>query len=110
MELCFLRLILVLFIHLTTSNGAFSLSPEVSKFIPACARDCFESFLDTNYDESQGGLSPSLQFICSTKSTSGNTAGEGAVSCIASEDEAKFCTGNEAAGMLVLLRIKPQNC
>ena len=95
---CFLCPILVLFVYLTLAKAAFSLSPEVSKFIPTCAQVCFESFLDINYDESKGGSSPSLGFICSTRSTSGDTAGEGAVSCIVSEDNAKFCTGSDAEG------------
>jgi hypothetical protein len=99
MALCFLSPILVLYIYLTLAQAAFSLSSEVAKFIPACAQECFESFLDANYDESKAGPAPSLQFICSTKSASGNTAGEGAVSCIESEDNAKFCTGDDAAGM-----------
>lgn len=98
MALCSLCPILVLFLYLTLAKAAFSVSPELTKFIPSCAQECFESFLDANYDESKGGSSPSLQFFCSTKSTSGNTVGEGAVSCIISEDNDKFCTGSDADG------------
>lgn len=85
-------------LYLTLAEAAFSLSPGVAKFIPRCAQQCFESFLDANYDESKGGSSPSLQFLCSTKSTSGNTVGEGAVFCLVAEDNAKFCTGSDAKG------------
>jgi hypothetical protein len=99
MALCFAYPILVLFLYLTLAKAAFSLSSELTKFIPSCAQQCFESFLDANYDESKGGSSPSLQFLCSTKSTSGYTVGEGAVSCIISEDNTKLCTGNDAQGM-----------
>ena len=98
MALCFLYPIHVLLLYLTLAKAAFSLSPELAKFIPSCAQECFESFLDANYNESQGGASPSLQFFCSTQSTSGNTVGEGAVSCIISEDNVKLCTGNDAQG------------
>ena len=99
MASCFLCPILVLFLYLALAKAAFSLSSELTKFIPGCAQQCFESFLDANYDENKAGPSPTLQFFCSNNSTSGYTVGEGAVSCILSEDDVKFCTGNDAQGM-----------
>lgn len=102
MALCFLCPIYVLFFYSILVKASFTLSPEVTKFIPGCAQLCFESFLDANYDEKKGGAAPSLQFLCSTNSTSGNTVGEGAISCILSEDKVKFCNGKDAKGTLLL--------
>jgi hypothetical protein len=102
MALCFLCPIYVLFFYSILVKATFSLSPEVAKFIPGCAQLCFESFLDANYDEKKGGSTPSLQFLCSSNSTSGNTVGDGAISCILSEDKVKFCTGNDAKGTSLL--------
>lgn len=100
MALCFLCPLLILVLYLTLVKAHFSLSSELTKFIPLCAQQCFESFLDANYDESKAGQTPTLQFLCSNNSTSGYTVGEGAVSCILSEDEANFCTGDAAQGTL----------
>ena len=79
-----------------SSSETYSLSDEITNIIPPCARTCFTSFIQSNYPSSACTTAPTLDCLCSHSSTSGYTVGEGAVQCIISEDNAKFCQGSSA--------------
>lgn len=100
-------------IHLIALAHAFTDLPgEVSRFIPACAEECFLSFLDVHLGaSSSGGRSssragrcrndPSLQCLCSTTGTTPFTVGEGAVQCLTAEKRFGSCTEYTADGTCV---------
>jgi hypothetical protein len=99
MALCWIYKLLV-FLFPLLANATISLSPDLTKFIPDCAQQCFKSYLDSNYPGTICGDTPTLDCLCSSNSISGYTVGEGAVQCIVSEDRIGFCTGDDAQGML----------
>lgn len=93
MALCwpgFILLILAYTVHATN----YTLTTELTNFIPTCAQACFISFLDSNFPENLCTTTPSLNCLCTHNSTSGYTVGEGAVQCIISEDNIGFCQGD----------------
>lgn len=94
----FLGHLLIVFLYTTVVNATTSLSSQLTKFIPECAQQCFQSFLDSNFSQSACGKSPSLECLCSTTTPGGYTVGEGALECILAEDSAGFCTGHDAQG------------
>lgn len=96
MALCWPSLILLICAILTYTNASFTLTPEVTNFIPLCAQTCFISFLDSNFNTATCGTTPTLDCLCSHNTTTGYTVGEGAVQCIISEDNIGFCKGNDA--------------
>ena len=96
MALCWPSLILLICAILTYTNASFTLTPEVTNFIPSCAQTCFISFLDSNFNTATCGTTPTLDCLCSHNTTTGYTVGEGAVQCIISEDNIGFCKGNDA--------------
>ncbi|KAE9375495.1 hypothetical protein N431DRAFT_463577 [Stipitochalara longipes BDJ] len=103
MALCWLSLILLLIYTFSTyANASFTLTPEVTNFIPTCAQACFISFLDSNFEPTTCGTTPALDCLCSHNTTTGYTVGEGAVQCIISEDNIGFCKGNDAQKSVVL--------
>ncbi|TPX13293.1 uncharacterized protein E0L32_006266 [Thyridium curvatum] len=69
----------------------FTLSDEFTKFIPPCATDCFQLFLENNFSPDTCGTSPSLQCLCSRTGSSSFTIGEGAVACIAAGKNSGAC-------------------
>jgi hypothetical protein len=100
MALCWPRLILLIYAISPFAHAAFTLTPELTKFVPTCAQDCFISFLDSNFDTATCGTQPALDCLCSHNTTTGYTVGEGAVQCIISEDNVGFCKGNDAQSTL----------
>jgi hypothetical protein len=97
MALCWPSLFLLL-LYSTFANAAITLSAELTNFVPACAQECFESFLQSNFPTSVCTSIPTLACLCSNNSTSGYTVGEGAVQCIISEDSIGGCQGVDAKG------------
>jgi hypothetical protein len=91
-------------IHLIALAHAFADLPrEVSRFIPACAEECFSSFLDVHFGASSSRAGrcrndPSLQCLCSTTGTTPFTVGEGAVQCLTAEKRFGSCTEHTADG------------
>ena len=61
-----------------------SLSPHVAKVVPHCAQKCLESFIAQNFPRNVCRNQQHLDCLCSRKSTSGLTLGEGALRCAAS--------------------------
>jgi hypothetical protein len=104
MALCWPSLILLICAILTYANASFTLTPEVTNFIPSCAQTCFISFLDSNFNTATCGTTPTLDCLCSHNTTTGYTVGEGAVQCIISEDNIGFCKGNDAQSTFQTLR------
>ncbi|KAN0112899.1 hypothetical protein V8E51_005850 [Hyaloscypha variabilis] len=102
MALCWPSLILLICAILTYTNASFTLTPEVTNFIPSCAQTCFISFLDSNFNTATCGTTPTLDCLCSHNTTTGYTVGEGAVQCIISEDNIGFCKGNDAQKSVIL--------
>lgn len=98
-SLPFLSLLLLICFYAAASVSGFQLTDEILFFIPECARECFLSFLDVNYEENpcNGGLT-SLQCLCANRGASGFTIGEGLVQCIAAEKAIEFCSPEEASG------------
>lgn len=105
MALCWPSLILLTLAFSTYATAAFTLTPELTKFVPTCAQACFISFLDLNFDTATCGTAPTLDCLCSQNTTTGYTVGEGAVQCILSEDNVGFCKGNDAESKLNLLKL-----
>ncbi|PVH89192.1 hypothetical protein DL98DRAFT_565310 [Cadophora sp. DSE1049] len=106
MALCWPSLILLIFgfsIHANAaaSKSNYTLTPELTNFIPTCAQECFLSFLDANFPAGTCSTKPTLDCLCSTNSTSGYTIGEGAVQCIISEINIGFCQGSSAKDSVV---------
>lgn len=90
-------------IQLIALAHAFTDLPrEVSRFIPACAEECFLSFLDVHFGASRTGGrcrdDPSLECFCSTTGTTVFTVGEGAVQCLTAEKRFGSCTEYTADG------------
>lgn len=97
----FRPLLLLIFTYITVANAAnFTLTPELTNFVPPCAQACFISFLDLNFQSSVCTTEPGLDCLCSHNTTSGYTVGEGAVQCIISEQQVGNCKGNDAKGRL----------
>lgn len=90
--------LLFLIICQVVSVSCFQLTDEILSFVPDCAKDCFLSFLDTNYEEDPCHGTTSLQCLCANLGASGFTIGEGLVQCIAAEKAIKFCSAAEANG------------
>ena len=64
-----------------------ALSTELTNLIPSCAHDCFTSFLDFNFVLGKCGINPTIGCLCTTKSFTDYTVGEGAVQCLLSVDD-----------------------
>ncbi|KAK0720556.1 hypothetical protein B0H67DRAFT_552711 [Lasiosphaeris hirsuta] len=94
-------LCLVLLWTTTLMAGARAASPtnissEILNFAPACAQQCFRSFIQANFNTGDCGDSPSMQCLCRLTGSSGYTLGEGAVSCIVAESTRGICKGTDA--------------
>ena len=100
MALCWPSLLLLIYAVSINADSTYTLTPEVTNFIPTCAQTCFISFLDSNFDTSTCGTTPTLDCLCSHNTTTGYTVGEGGVQCIISEDNIGFCKGNDAQSTL----------
>lgn len=100
MALCWPSLLLLLALIIQTAATNYTLTSELTNFVPPCAQDCFKSFLDINFPSTPCSTTPTLDCLCSHNTTSGYTVGEGAVQCIISEDNIGFCQGNDAKGTL----------
>lgn len=61
-----------------------SLSPSVTDDVPRCARRCLESYIADNFNTFACRGRRDLDCLCTSKSTSGLTLGEAALSCLAS--------------------------
>lgn len=96
MALCWPSLILLTYALSSYASAAFTLTPELTNFVPTCAQACFLSFLDSNFDTGICDPAPALDCLCSHNTTTGYTVGEGAVQCIISEDNIGFCKGIDA--------------
>lgn len=78
-----------------TSSTSISLPSDISDFIPLCAQPCFSLFVGANFPTSDCTTSPTLSCLCTHNTTSGFTAGEGALQCIAGAKLAGVCTGSD---------------
>jgi hypothetical protein len=100
-----LLLLLLHILSIRATTVSYTLTSEITKFIPSCAQECFKSFLDVNFLSTTCSTTPTLDCLCSHNSTSGYTAGEGAVQCIISEVNIGFCKGNDAKGIFLSGRL-----
>ena len=75
------------------------LADELRSLTPACARPCVADFVAANYPERLCGPSPSLQCLCTRKSTGGFTIGEGAALCLGGARATRICGFDEVTGM-----------
>ncbi|CAL3968515.1 unnamed protein product [Diplocarpon coronariae] len=103
MAICWPSLILLLYALLIRANATsnYTLSAELTNFIPTCARECFASFLISNFPPGTCSTRSMLDFLCSQNSTSGYTVGEGAVQCIISEISIGLCKGDSTKHSVV---------
>lgn len=85
--------------------SSFSLHDDFSHFVPACAEQCFLSFILVNYQVSECGRTPPLACLCSLRGASGLTVGEGALQCLTAELSIGFCSDHEVTRKLT----KPWN-
>ncbi|KAI2467041.1 hypothetical protein F4781DRAFT_403728 [Annulohypoxylon bovei var. microspora] len=74
------------------------LGDDIQTFVPTCAQPCLESFIQGNFPSSGCTSSPSLDCLCTAKSSSGYTLGEGALQCISAEVERGVCDENVTGG------------
>ena len=68
------------------------LSPYVSSIIPTCAQHCFEEFIVESFPTSVCPNQQDLYCLCTSKSRTGFTLGEGALQCLAQncQDESEL--------------------
>ncbi|OAF55076.1 hypothetical protein VC83_08705 [Pseudogymnoascus destructans] len=81
----------------TSSLPIYNLGTDITEFIPLCARSCFASFLSANFPVSACTTSPTLDCFCTHKSSTGYTAGEGALQCLIAEENVGFCVGDTSS-------------
>ena len=93
-----LGLLLLIFLLTSVGTASFQLTDEILQFVPECARECFISFLDVNYEVNPCDNTTSLQCLCANRGASGFTIGEGLSQCIAAEKAIDFCSAEEASG------------
>ena len=79
------------------SGTAIGLPSEIVSFVPSCATVCLSTFIDANFPQGLCGTEPTFQCLCAHTGTNGFTVGEGALACIASEDNMGQCTGTDAS-------------
>ncbi|KFY74341.1 hypothetical protein V499_05603 [Pseudogymnoascus sp. VKM F-103] len=78
----------------TSSSPTYNLGDDITEFIPLCAQSCFASFLSANFPASACTTSPTLDCLCTHKSSTGYTTGEGALQCLIAEENVGFCVGD----------------
>ena len=78
----------------TSSSSVYKLGDDITEFVPICAQSCFASFLAANFPVSACTTSPTLDCVCTHKSSTGYTAGEGALQCIIAEENVGSCVGD----------------
>ena len=81
----------------TSSSPIYTLGADITEFIPICARSCFASFLSANFPASACTTTPTLDCLCTHKSSTGYTAGEGALQCLVAEENVGFCVGDASS-------------
>ena len=81
----------LLFPHLVLAgpHSTASLSSYLANVVPTCAHSCVESFILENFHSTACRDGQDLTCLCTSKSASGLTLGEGALQCTASR-----CTNN----------------
>ena len=72
-----------------------SLSPHVATIVPHCAQQCLKSFIAHNFPRNVCRNQQHLDCLCSRKSVSGFTLGEGALQCVASSCSTQVLRGSE---------------
>lgn len=79
----------------TVSNNGSSLSPRIEPLdiclpsqlqtaVPSCALNCLQVFIANNYSNLDCSVTANLNLLCTTKTVSGLTIGEGALQCVVS--------------------------
>ena len=90
-------LLLLLFITLISTATAAPLnSGGIDSFVPSCAAQCFDSFLNISYADHPPRT---LQALCPRLGANGFTIGEAAVQCLVAERAAGACSRQVASGM-----------
>lgn len=79
----------------TSSSSIYTLGDDITEFVPICAQSCFASFLSANFPVSACTTSPTLDCLCTQKSTTGYTVGEGALQCIIAEENVGTCNSDD---------------
>ncbi|KFY98479.1 hypothetical protein V498_01417 [Pseudogymnoascus sp. VKM F-4517 (FW-2822)] len=79
----------------TSSSSIYNLGEDITEFVPVCAQSCFASFLSANFPVSECTTSPTLDCLCTQKSSTGYTAGEGALQCIIAEENVGTCKSDD---------------
>ncbi|OTA70090.1 hypothetical protein K449DRAFT_427600 [Hypoxylon sp. EC38] len=74
------------------------LGDDIETFVPTCAQSCLKSFIVGNYPSTDCTSNPTLQCLCSERSNSGYTLGEGALQCITVEEQRGVCDENTVGG------------
>lgn len=93
--LCLLLYIFLLQLALAGPPSMVSLSPHVARIVPHCAQQCLETFIAKNFPKSVCRNQQHLDCLCSRKSVSGLTFGEGALQCAASSCTAEVLQDSE---------------
>ncbi|KAI0885766.1 uncharacterized protein GGS22DRAFT_134273 [Annulohypoxylon maeteangense] len=92
------RYILVWTTILVGFTAAVELGDDIQNFVPICAQPCLESFIQANFPSSGCASKPTLECLCTAKSSSGYTLGEGALQCISAEVQRGVCNENVTGG------------
>lgn len=87
-----LRLLLwsIALTSITSAQNVFEFSPELGRFLPECASNCFVSFLNSHFSQISCDES-TLECLCTRRGAGGFTIGEGAVQCIEAEQQIGLC-------------------
>lgn len=92
----YMLLLLITLIY-TVTAAPLNSSGDIDSFIPSCAAQCFNSFLNISYADHPART---LAALCPRIGAYGFTIGEAAVQCLAVERAAGACSKQVASGRL----------
>jgi hypothetical protein len=72
------------------ATKAISARRDLVAAAPSCALTCIQEFAESNYSQNTCPFTSSITFLCTSRTSSGLTIGEGSIQCLVSR-----CTGND---------------
>ncbi|KAJ9661149.1 hypothetical protein H2198_002093 [Neophaeococcomyces mojaviensis] len=67
-----------------TNSANICLPYQLQTAVPSCALSCLQSFISNNYHNHDCSSTANLNLLCTTKTSSGLTIGEGSLQCVIS--------------------------
>lgn len=87
-------LLLLITLIYTVTAAPLSSSASLDSFVPSCAIQCFDSFLNISYGDK---TARTLEALCPLIGAYGFTIGEAAVQCLVAERAAGACSNQVAS-------------